>query len=268
MPLFPRSHARAHVRPARAFVPPLPSPALTSARLNQADFLPDPARPPAVRRSLFAVRRHSTPKNSDRITTIISGQEWGVSPRKDAVCHFGAFEFDVRNLELRKSGVRLKLQDQPRQVLIELLDHPGELVSREELRSLLWQENTFVDFETGLNTAVKRLRETLGDSADNPTFIETIPRRGYKFIAPVEWTVRDNAVAPSTHIPASTPRAPSVPITAQHGRTMKLVVRLSAFAVIAAVVFFVVENRYFTHTRLGAFLQRTIGATRSTGPRT
>src|SRR5215472_9475659 len=116
------------------------------------------------------------------------GQEWGVSQQKHSVCRFGVFEFDLRNLELRKSGVKLKLQDQPRQVLVQLLEYPGELVSREELRSLLWQENTFVDFETGLNTAVKRLRDTLGDSADNPTFIETIPRRGYTFIAPVEWT--------------------------------------------------------------------------------
>jgi len=190
-----------------------------------------------------------------------------VSPQKDSVCRFGVFEFDVRNLELRKSGVRVKLQDKPRHVLIQLLEHSGELVSREELRSLLWRENTFVDFETGLNTAVKRLRETLGDSADNPTFIETIPRRGYKFIAPVEWTVRD--VAPSRHIPASMPGAPSVPLTVPdtRGWNVKWVVGLSALAAIAAVLFFVVENRYLAHTRLGMFLRRTIGATRSAEPR-
>jgi Tol biopolymer transport system component/DNA-binding winged helix-turn-helix (wHTH) protein len=100
------------------------------------------------------------------------------------IYRFGIFELDPRNSELRKGGVRLKLQDQPYQVLLKLLEHRGELVSREELRSTLWPADTFVDFETGLNTAVKRLRETLGDSADNPTFIETVPRRGYKFIAP------------------------------------------------------------------------------------
>jgi Tol biopolymer transport system component/DNA-binding winged helix-turn-helix (wHTH) protein len=109
-----------------------------------------------------------------------------VSTRNTCVYRFGAFEFDLRAAELRKNGVRLKIQDQPRQVLLELLQRPGEVVTREELRSLLWKENTFVDFETGLNTAVKRLRETLGDSADNPTFVVTLPRRGYKFIAPVE----------------------------------------------------------------------------------
>ena len=96
------------------------------------------------------------------------------------------FEFDPRAGELRKNGVKLKLQDQPYQVLLNLLEHPGEIVSREVLRAALWHGDTFVDFETGLNTAIKRLRETLGDSADNPTFIETLPRRGYKFIPPVE----------------------------------------------------------------------------------
>src|SRR5499427_7293436 len=158
------------------------------------------------------------------------GREWGVSPQKDSVCRFGVFEFDVRNLELRKGGVRVKLQDQPRHVLIQLLEHSGELVSREELRSLLWRENTFVDFETGLNTAVKRLRETLGDSADNPTFIETIPRRGYKFIAPVEWAPA-NIVALSSHVAATTTPS-SVPVTVPAGRIwkMKLVVGLSALA--------------------------------------
>jgi DNA-binding winged helix-turn-helix (wHTH) protein len=102
-----------------------------------------------------------------------------------SIYRFGIFELDLRASELRKNGLKLKLQDQPYQVLIKLLEHPGEVVSREELRSILWQEDTFVDFETGLNSAIKRLRETLGDSADNPIFIETVPRRGYKFIAPV-----------------------------------------------------------------------------------
>jgi tetratricopeptide (TPR) repeat protein len=81
----------------------------------------------------------------------------------------------------------VRIQEQPYQVLLKLLEHPGEVVSREELRSALWHEDTFVDFETGLNTAIKRLRETLGDSADNPIFIETLPRRGYRWIAGGEW---------------------------------------------------------------------------------
>lgn len=99
---------------------------------------------------------------------------------------FGVFTLDLRVYELRKNGMRLKLQEQPREVLLKLLERPGEVVSREELRSALWRDDTFVDFENGLNTAIKRLRESLGDSADNPIFVETVPRRGYRFMAPVE----------------------------------------------------------------------------------
>jgi Tol biopolymer transport system component/DNA-binding winged helix-turn-helix (wHTH) protein len=119
-----------------------------------------------------------------------------VSPQNNSVYRFGVFEFDLRAAELRKSGVRVRLQDQPYQLLLKLLEHPGEIVSREELRSTLWHGDTFVDFETGLNTAIKRLRETLNDSADNPTFIETLPRRGYKFIAPVELQVSQDGRMP------------------------------------------------------------------------
>jgi DNA-binding winged helix-turn-helix (wHTH) protein len=87
---------------------------------------------------------------------------------------------DGRSGELRRNGVRLKLQDQSHQVLLTLLEHAGETVGREELRSALWSDDTFVDFETGLNTAIRRLRETLGDSAESPTYIDTIPRREYR----------------------------------------------------------------------------------------
>jgi Tol biopolymer transport system component/DNA-binding winged helix-turn-helix (wHTH) protein len=110
-----------------------------------------------------------------------------VPPQNDSICRFGAFELDLKTNELRKNGIKLSLQEQPYQVLLQLIQHQGEIVRREELRSALWQADTFVDFETGLNSAVKRVREALGDSADNPTFIETFPRRGYRFIAPVEW---------------------------------------------------------------------------------
>jgi len=102
-----------------------------------------------------------------------------------SVYRFGVFELDGRTGELRRDGVKLKLQDQLFQVLLRLLRQPGEIVSRDELRSALWSDDTFVDFDTGLNTTVKRLRETLGDSAENPIFIETVHRRGYRFIAPV-----------------------------------------------------------------------------------
>ena len=99
---------------------------------------------------------------------------------------FGRFELDSRTRELRKDGVRLRLQDQPFAVLALMLEHPGELLTRDELRDRLWPDGTFVDFEHGLNAAVKRLRSVLGDNADRPRFVETLHRRGYRFIARVE----------------------------------------------------------------------------------
>ena len=98
---------------------------------------------------------------------------------------FGVFELDLESGELRKAGRRIRLADQPFQVLRILLQRAGSLVSREELQRELWSGDTFVDFELGLNSAVRKLRDALGDSADNPRFIETVPRRGYRFIAPV-----------------------------------------------------------------------------------
>ena len=93
---------------------------------------------------------------------------------------FGAFEADLRSGELRKHGRRIKLQDQPFQVLALLLERPGEVVTREELRQKLWPADTFVDFDVGLNTAIKRLRDALSDTADSPRYVETLPRRGYR----------------------------------------------------------------------------------------
>ena len=98
---------------------------------------------------------------------------------------FGLFEVDLRAGELRRNGSRLKLQEQPFQVLALLLETPGEIVSREELRNRLWPADTFVDFDHSLNAAIKRLRDALGDSAENPRFVETVARRGYRFVAPV-----------------------------------------------------------------------------------
>src|SRR6202158_747702 len=102
------------------------------------------------------------------------------------VLRFGTFDVDVPAGELRKNGIKLKLQEQPFQVLCMLLERRGEVVTREELRNRLWPADTFVDFDHGLNAAVKRLRDALGDSADLPIFIETLARRGYRFIAPVD----------------------------------------------------------------------------------
>ena len=103
-----------------------------------------------------------------------------------APIRFGVFEFDVLSSELRRDGVRVTIGEQPIRVLQRLLERPGELVTREDLRAILWPGQTFIDdFDQGLNAAVKRLRDLLGDSADNPQFIETVPRRGYRFIGHV-----------------------------------------------------------------------------------
>lgn len=99
---------------------------------------------------------------------------------------FGRFEIDSRTRELRKDGVRLRLQEQPFALLTLMLEHPGELLTRDELRDRLWPDGTFVDFEHGLNAAIKRLRAVLGDNAERPRFVETLHRRGYRFIARVE----------------------------------------------------------------------------------
>jgi Tol biopolymer transport system component/DNA-binding winged helix-turn-helix (wHTH) protein len=109
----------------------------------------------------------------------------GVSSARRRVA-FGVFELDLQSGELRKAGRRINLPDQPFRILAVLLEHPGELVTRDELQSRVWPTDTFVDFEHGLNAAIKRLRDALGDSADTPRFIETLPRRGYRFIAPVD----------------------------------------------------------------------------------
>ena len=114
---------------------------------------------------------------------------------------FGAFEVDLRSGELRKHGMKIKLQVQPFQILALLLKRPGEMVSREEMRQELWSPDTTVDFDMGLNSAIKRLRDALGDTAETPRFIETLPRRGYRFIAQVQLAdsavVRDDSPQPS-----------------------------------------------------------------------
>jgi cholera toxin transcriptional activator len=111
------------------------------------------------------------------------------------IARFGVFELDLAAAELRKSGAKLRLQEQPFQVLALLLDRAGDVVTREELRQKLWPADTFVDFDHSLNTAVNKLREVLGDSASSPRYIETLARRGYRFIAPVENNVGTGAFA-------------------------------------------------------------------------
>lgn len=124
---------------------------------------------------------------------------------------FGVFEVDLTAGELRKSGTRLRLQGQPFQVLVLLLERAGEVVSREELRQKLWLSDTFVDFDHSLNTAINKVREALGDSAANPRFVETLARRGYRFIAPVQEGEAAPANANTGTSMASPPALPPTP---------------------------------------------------------
>jgi TolB-like protein/DNA-binding winged helix-turn-helix (wHTH) protein/Flp pilus assembly protein TadD len=107
-------------------------------------------------------------------------------PNGRSVVRFGAFEADLSSGEVHKHGHKIKLQEQPFQVLVMLLERPGKVITREELRTRLWTADTFVDFDTGLNSAIKKLRDALGDSAEEPVYVETLPRRGYRFVAQLE----------------------------------------------------------------------------------
>jgi TolB-like protein/DNA-binding winged helix-turn-helix (wHTH) protein/Tfp pilus assembly protein PilF len=155
------------------------------------------------------------------------------SPR--GVC-FGPFELDLDSGELRKYGLRIKLQGQPVAVLIMLIEHPGDVVTREELQKRLWAADTFVDFEQSLNAAMKRLRAALGDSARSPRFVETIARRGYRFIAPLSLLDGDsNRLPPEIHQPKPARRRPFVWLAA------------AAVLLLAIAGFYLVEARSTLH---------------------
>ena len=134
---------------------------------------------------------------------------------------FGVFELDVRSGELRKQGRKIRLEGQPVHILICLLENPGELVTREELHRRLWPADTYVNFEHGLNAAIKRLRRALDDSADNPRFVETLPRRGYRFLAPIEAF----KAAEDVSVVNETPPAKPEPASARHPEVTDVVGR-------------------------------------------
>ena len=141
------------------------------------------------------------------VTVLDSLSNMGARPDlRPARLRFGAFELNVETGELSKHGVRLRVQDQPLRLLLALLETPGAVCFREDLIRLLWAEGTFVDFDHGLNAAITRLRQVLADSANDPRYVETVGRKGYRFIAPVE------LVAAPTKI---TPEAPATPISGQ-----------------------------------------------------
>src|SRR5215813_5549576 len=108
---------------------------------------------------------------------------------------FAGFELDKQAGELRKDGTRIRLQEQPLQILRILLDQPGKIITREDLRQKIWPSDTFVDFDHGINNAIKRLREALGDTAETPHYIETLPRRGYRFLQRISSTIAEASIA-------------------------------------------------------------------------
>jgi DNA-binding winged helix-turn-helix (wHTH) protein/Tfp pilus assembly protein PilF len=169
---------------------------------------------------------------------------------------FGAFEVDLYLGQVHKHGIRLKLQDQPFQVLALLLEHPGDLITREEFRQKLWPADTFVDFDTGLNSAIKKLRDGLGDSAEEPRYIQTLPRRGYRFIAPVaahaQGTLqrevpaeRGTAVRPALEATDSSGIVASPPVTAPAVRAARSGWAWAALGVLLVLLFAIMrfENR-------------------------
>src|SRR5580700_4745459 len=110
----------------------------------------------------------------------------GTRPAQARLLRFGPFELDVRAGELRKHGIRIKLREQPVQILLMLLDRPGEVVLRDQIRLRLWPNNTIVEFDHGINAAIQKLRDALGESAGQPRYVETVARRGYRFLGEIE----------------------------------------------------------------------------------
>jgi TolB-like protein/DNA-binding winged helix-turn-helix (wHTH) protein/Flp pilus assembly protein TadD len=177
--------------------------------------------------------------------------------QRDGRLRFGVFDVDVRAGELRKHGLRVRLQEQPFQILAMLLEHPGQVVTREELQKKLWPADTFVDFDHGLNKAVNKIRDALGDSAESPRFVETVARRGYRFLAEVK--AADAAPGQSPHvapppIPAAETRdRPDLAVTpaATKNRAPSLAWKMAVFVPLALIAFFTgwkLHSRYYPAT--------------------
>ena len=161
------------------------------------------------------------------------------------VIRFGIFEVDLQSGELRKAGLKLKLTGQPFQVLAVLMEHPGEVVTREELQKRLWPD-TFVDIDHNLNTAINKIREVLGDSAESPRFFETLPRRGYRFIAPVENSA-------DAHLP--TPRDTSTHVARRNG-ILRLSLLIGAFVLLAGLGLLVYKSTHLPSPSMQRALTR------------
>ena len=192
----------------------------------------------------------------------------------NGIFRFGAYEAESGSGELRKSGLRLRVQEQPFQVLLVLLERPGEVVTREELRQKLWPADTFVDFDHGLNTVINKLREALSDSAANPRFIETLARRGYRFVAPVEFVEKQAApgLPPAAPTTIDTPAEVSVePASSKAPSSVSVLTRPEDVPAVrrqyVRVLFLLIQIMYLSFyiaalarlTRVQELLEQTLG---------
>jgi cholera toxin transcriptional activator len=187
----------------------------------------------------------------------------------DGIFRFGAYEADPGSGELRKSGLRLRVQEQPFRVLLVLLERPREVVTREELRQKLWPVDTFVDFDHSLNTVINKLREALNDSAANPRFIETLARRGYRFLAPVEFVKKQTSAAPATIPPPAKISEEAASPSPQS--SVSVLTRLEDVPAVqrkyVRILFFLIQVMYLSFyvaalawlTRVHELLERTLG---------
>jgi len=178
---------------------------------------------------------------------------------------FSPFQVDLAGGKLLRAGVRVPIQDQPMQVLRLLLEAEGGVVTREQLRTALWPEDTFVDFEHGVNTAVKKLRHALEDSAENPRFIETLPKIGYRFMAAVEWVSEANGHGLHRVVPIAPPGPTPVAESTSIGSKWKRKVSAIAIAVLAAAaaISLTNENSYLFRTQLGMSLRQAFATHRA-----
>jgi DNA-binding winged helix-turn-helix (wHTH) protein len=190
------------------------------------------------------------------------------------VISFADFQVDLRAGELRHNGAKIKLQNQPLQILTMLLEHPGEIVTRDEMRARLWPAETFVDFDHGLNSAVRRLRDALGDSADRPVYIETVGRRGYRFAFPVEHNNGNNNNGKdggylAAKVPISSVSSKPISYAPTLGSTRSLDWKgrlLIAAGVLLVVGLFFTNGNHIGQSSLGQWLRRIAPGSRSESP--
>jgi DNA-binding winged helix-turn-helix (wHTH) protein len=185
---------------------------------------------------------------------VLGGCEVAVSPAEDVI-RFGLFELDLKAGQLSRNGTKLRLPQQPLQLLAMLLERPGEILTRDELQQRLWSSDVFVDFDHGLNKSIQKLRDALGDSATSPRYIETIPRVGYRFIAPVRNGTRplEPEVAVKIDRPDPAPAAPAV-ASKQRARWWMLAAGVFAgLAIIALYLFSPHHPAVIKYTQLTDF---------------